>query len=219
MTHRPRMLTQYQFRSSPNHSARTREPTGCVIHYTASRDDDSALAWLRREESQASAHFVIGRTGIVMQLVTLDRAAWHAGVSEWRYKGETTSNVNDYSVGVELCNSGLLTRIGDNLFGVEVGRRVVSYDGPTPKQATLIYDDDRRIHGWWEPYPEAQMQALGHLLEDLAAAGYDLELVGHEEIAMPMGRKSDPGPAFEWDRLRRPAEDRRTRSVVIPGAP
>lgn len=213
---RPRLLTQYQYLGSPNQSSRMLDPTCCVIHYTASRDDDSPLAWLRREESQASAHFLIGRTGIVIQLVPLDRAAWHAGVSEWRHRGETLSNVNDYSVGIELCNAGLLTRLGDSLYGVEVGRRVVPYSGPPPVQATLIYDDGRRVHGYWEPYREEQMQALGHLLEDLGAAGYELELVGHEEIAMPCGRKIDPGPAFEWERLRRPADSRRTRAMVIP---
>lgn len=47
---------------------------------------------------QVSAHFVIRRSGRLLQFVSCDRRAWHAGVSSWR----DISNCNDYSVGIEL---------------------------------------------------------------------------------------------------------------------
>lgn len=47
---------------------------------------------------QVSAHFVVRRDGEVIQFVSCDRRAWHAGQSTWH--GRT--NCNDYSVGVEL---------------------------------------------------------------------------------------------------------------------
>ena len=47
---------------------------------------------------QVSAHFVIRRSGRLLQFVSCDRRAWHAGTSHWRERG----NCNDYSIGIEL---------------------------------------------------------------------------------------------------------------------
>ena len=45
-----------------------------------------------------SAHFLIRRTGELLQFVPCTRRAWHAGVSAWRGRG----GCNDYSIGIEL---------------------------------------------------------------------------------------------------------------------
>lgn len=47
---------------------------------------------------RVSAHFVIRRDGKLLQFVSCDRRAWHAGVSTWRGR----DNCNDYSIGIEL---------------------------------------------------------------------------------------------------------------------
>lgn len=47
---------------------------------------------------KVSAHFLIRRTGKLLQFVSCDRRAWHAGRSSWRGR----DNCNDYSVGIEL---------------------------------------------------------------------------------------------------------------------
>ncbi|MEQ8515731.1 MAG: 1,6-anhydro-N-acetylmuramyl-L-alanine amidase AmpD [Chromatocurvus sp.] len=54
------------------------------------------------------------------------------------------------------------------------------------------------------PYTDAQYAALSALVPALLAAYPDLTpeaIVGHSDIAP--GRKTDPGPAFDWVRLRR----------------
>src|SRR5258706_11970020 len=54
------------------------------------------------------------------------------------------------------------------------------------------------------PYEDRQYQTLAGLIGALCAAYPTLSsahVVGHSEIAP--GRKSDPGPAFDWPRLRR----------------
>ena len=48
-------------------------------------------------------------------------------------------------------------------------------------------------------FEDAQYQALNRLLEELRRR-YPIEaLAGHSDIAP--GRKTDPGPRFEWHRL------------------
>ncbi|MGA0610415.1 1,6-anhydro-N-acetylmuramyl-L-alanine amidase AmpD [Caldimonas sp. KR1-144] len=47
---------------------------------------------------EVSAHFVIRRDGELLQFVSVDERAWHAGRSHWRGR----DNVNDFSAGIEL---------------------------------------------------------------------------------------------------------------------
>ena len=47
---------------------------------------------------QVSSHFLIERTGHLVQFVSTEHRAWHAGESE--YYGRTT--VNNFSIGIEL---------------------------------------------------------------------------------------------------------------------
>ena len=47
---------------------------------------------------QVSAHFFIRRTGRIVQFVSCDQRAWHAGASRWRGR----DGCNDWSVGIEL---------------------------------------------------------------------------------------------------------------------
>jgi len=47
---------------------------------------------------QVSAHFFLRRDGELLQFVSCDERAWHAGASSWRGR----DNCNDYSIGIEL---------------------------------------------------------------------------------------------------------------------
>lgn len=47
---------------------------------------------------QVSAHFFLRRDGELLQFVSADARAWHAGESAWRGR----PNCNDYSIGIEL---------------------------------------------------------------------------------------------------------------------
>jgi len=102
---------------SPNHNAR---PAACevslvVVHSISlppgqyggdgiqrlftNRLDWSAHPYFESIRGlQVSAHFVIRRSGQLLQFVSCDRRAWHAGASRWREQ----DNCNDYSIGVEL---------------------------------------------------------------------------------------------------------------------
>lgn len=47
---------------------------------------------------EVSAHFFIGRDGVLWQFVSCDARAWHAGQSSFRGRAQC----NDYSIGIEL---------------------------------------------------------------------------------------------------------------------
>ena len=50
------------------------------------------------KDLEVSSHFLIKRTGEVIQFVSCNDRAWHAGIS--LYKGR--ENCNDFSIGIEL---------------------------------------------------------------------------------------------------------------------
>ncbi len=122
--------------------------------FTNCLDCDAHPAFDGLRGLQVSAHFLIRRDGELLQFVSADERAWHAGRSSFRGR----ERCNDFSIGVEL-------------EGLEGG----------------LFED-------------AQYQVLLWLLPVLRAH-YPLNaVVGHEHIAP--GRKADPGPGFDWRRLR-----------------
>lgn len=110
-----------------------------------------AHPWLERLRGlRVSSHFFIRRDGEVVQFVSTENRAWHAGVSRF----ENRERCNDFSLGIEL-------------EGTDV-----------------------------TPYTDAQYLSLAKLTR-LLRTRYPLRAArGHEHIAP--GRKTDPGPAFNW---------------------
>ena len=159
--------------ASPNHGER---PTGAevslvVIHNISLPPDEFGGDWvedffLNRLDAavhpyfstisglQVSAHFYVRRDGRIVQFVSCDHRAWHAGQSIWRGR----ENCNDYSVGIELEGSD------------------------------------------FQPYLPAQYEALWSLLDALRQRYPIAAIAGHCHVAP--GRKTDPGPHFDWAALR-----------------
>jgi N-acetylmuramoyl-L-alanine amidase len=89
---------------SPNyiHYNKTRNIQSVVIHYTGMRSLQSAVERLLSKKYEVSCHYLISRTGKIMQLVKDNNIAWHAGISNWfKFK-----NLNKNSIGIELENKG-----------------------------------------------------------------------------------------------------------------
>jgi len=66
--------------------------------FTNRLDWDAHPYYQRIRGLQVSAHFFIRRDGEVMQFVSCEERAWHAGPSSWQGR----DNCNDYSIGIEL---------------------------------------------------------------------------------------------------------------------
>ena len=85
---------------SPNFDQR--RPNFVILHQTSNDNTATALATLTDPQRKVSAHYLIGRDGVVMQLVDETARAWHAGESWW---GGNT-DLNSASIGIELDNTG-----------------------------------------------------------------------------------------------------------------
>lgn len=104
---------------------------------------------------RVSAHFLILRTGELMQFVSADARAWHAGVSQF----DGRERCNDFSIGIELEGSDFV------------------------------------------PFEPAQYHCLAALTHALLRRYPLVSVVGHEHVAP--GRKTDPGPYFDWPAYRK----------------
>ncbi|KKK53339.1 hypothetical protein LCGC14_3095790, partial [marine sediment metagenome] len=194
------------------------EVLGTVVHYTAGGRASGSARWFQNPDSHVSAQYVVGRSGAVWRCVPERLAAWHAGVSEMVIDGESLSDgrgsANAFTIGIELANHGLLTSLNGDFY-YEIGGSLRRYRGPEPEPATLVYDSGLEVDGWWEPYPDEQLNTLQELLRGIAkrhGGEAARNLVGHEEIAMPLGtRKRDPGPLFPWERFSRRGPRRTSR--------
>jgi AmpD protein len=109
---------------------------------------------------RVSAHFLIRRDGTVMQFVSANDRAWHAGVSSFCGR----ERCNDFSIGIELEGTD------------------------------------------FEAFEAIQYERLAELTDALQARYPLTDVAGHEHIAP--GRKTDPGPFFDWDRYRKSLDRR-----------
>ena len=126
-----------------------------VVEFFTNRLDAAAHPFFETiRDLRVSAHFFIRRDGAVIQFVSCNLRAWHAGQSEWKGR----ARCNDFSIGIELEGS-------DHV-----------------------------------PFEDAQYTALARLANAIRRAYPIADVVGHADIAP--GRKTDPGPFFDWPRLR-----------------
>lgn len=188
-----------EWAASPYHSTRSSQKVEVVIlHFTAGPRLEGTVNYFKSNSSQVSAHFVVGKDGRTVQMVPLDRAAHHAGKSAL----PGIASVNRSSIGIEIVNWGKLRKSGTGFTSSSFNERTqkyAPYAGPTPVEV-------RGSGGstYWEPFTDAQYVALSRLLVDLVRRFPTIKFVtGHEHVAIPRGRKPDPGPAFDWSRIRR----------------
>jgi len=158
-------------RPSPNYDRRPGNPISLLVIHNISlppgefggpyiedlflnQVDYNAHPWFENLKGlKVSAHFLVRRDGSIVQFVSTDFRAWHAGVS----KHAGRERCNDFSIGIEVEGTDTL------------------------------------------PYLDAQYVTLGALVP-LLRSRYPLTATrGHEDIAR--GRKTDPGPAFDWGRF------------------
>ncbi len=86
------MPTNIKFVASPNKSSRQGQRIQFIILHNTQGSLTSTLSWFQQTRSQVSAHYVVGREGELIQMVSDTDNAWHAG----------DSTVNRQSIGIEI---------------------------------------------------------------------------------------------------------------------
>ncbi len=140
---------------------------------------DPSLCIATLECLRLSSHYLVARDGDVFQLVGENDVAFHAGRSVMPNDGRV--DVNGFSIGIELVSSHP--------------------------------DDDQEVASGRIPaYTEKQYESLDRLLCLIRSRHAIHSLVGHDEIAGDLAvdrglrtaatKKKDPGPFFEWSRVR-----------------
>lgn len=66
--------------------------------FTNTLDTEAHPYYAQLRGQRVSAHFLVRRSGEIVQFVPCGKRAWHAGVSLWQRR----SRCNDFSIGVEL---------------------------------------------------------------------------------------------------------------------
>jgi len=144
-----------------------------VIHYTQTFSIQDALSIL--DARKLSAHFILDEKGRVIQLVDTEKKAWHAGESSFQGR----KNLNDFSIGVELVNPGLLKDKARWAFGYE-----------------------NHLGQDWGNWPDSQIKSLCKLLTWIKKNHPGcIDVVGHSDVSP--GRKIDPGPIFPWGKVKK----------------
>jgi AmpD protein len=119
---------------------------------------------------RVSAHFLIRRDGQLMQFVSAEARAWHAGASSFQGR----ERCNDFSIGIELEGSDFV------------------------------------------PFEQRQYDSLAALTCALQQRYPLKHVAGHEHIAP--GRKTDPGPFFDWNIYRQRVEKLQEAAAVAANA-
>ena len=100
--HLPPLPLAYHYIASPNFDNRpSGETVSCIVlHSTVVPTTEDTVKIFLDPKREVSAHFVVGKDGQVIQMVPVEKRAWHAGESVL----ENKPRVNEYSVGIEMVN-------------------------------------------------------------------------------------------------------------------
>lgn len=188
-------LMKVEFLESPNKSERKDEIRGIVLHHTGPGSIKAIVNWLRDPAAKAAAHYVVGTGAELIQLVNTSKAAWHAGTSSALLDGKVRDNLNNCTIGIEICNVGVLTKDQNGKFHYEDGRNTVEWKGTTPIVGKIIYPSGHELVGYFPPYPQIQIDKVVELCKSLIAKYPQIgkeDILTHYGIATPEGRKNDP---------------------------
>lgn len=159
------------------------QPGGVTVHYTADRNVKRVISSLK--EKGYNYHLLIDRDGSVIQTGYLDKSVWHAGKAEWNGKSPNKEHAS-----IALVSWGYLFE-QDNGFFSWSGDQVSKMDAV--KRGNNLQGEHKKIRAW-DAATMLQETKLLEVLSWFRASGISpADICGHDECALPAGRKEDPG--------------------------
>lgn len=172
-------------------------PRFVVMHFTTGTKIESTVSHFIDGSSGVSTHLLIGRDGRVIQFLPFNKVAQHCGYSYW----ERLSNLNYYSIGIELDNAGLLSRSRDT--SGWVSRKVPIPDDMVQQKVSWkqFKASDPKRYPAWEKFTKVQLKVALNIVKALKEH-YDsiTDILGHEDVNI--NNRYDPGPLFPMAKFR-----------------
>lgn len=176
-----------------NVKGRIEWPEGVVIHYPVWTQDPRRVDDLARmRENNGHTYLIMDGAGQLWQDNEMTEWGWHAGRSRW--PGVTGNIISCRLLGIEVCSWGKLnnSRVdtdtdpwGNEIQNTRYGKKIFSENVPA---------------GTYQAFTVEQLKTLTEFILWAHLCKPEIfkirNVVGHSEVAIPAGRKPDPGWAM-----------------------
>jgi N-acetyl-anhydromuramyl-L-alanine amidase AmpD len=155
-----------------------------VLHHTVSNGNaKNVMAWWNKTPAKVGTAFIIDREGVIHQCFSSKHWAHHLGT-----KAKNNKQLNQESIGIELCSWGPLTRKenpmlkGNPKFFSSTGTEI-------PKEEVVKLDKLFRGHLYYQKYTSSQLISLQILVNYLCemyniSKKYNSDMCEYSRMAM-----------------------------------
>jgi N-acetyl-anhydromuramyl-L-alanine amidase AmpD len=163
-------LSKGQFFEEPS------DKTQIYLHHTAGNGNAEGVSrYWNSNDSQIATAFVVGENGTIVQCFSSKHWAWHLGIDsqDFTTRGLPYKNLNKLSVGIEVCNWGMLKEKNGKFYNY-VGGEI------NPSYVTTLETPYKGYKHWYK-YTDAQIEATRQLVTYLCEI-YDIPKAYRKEI-------------------------------------
>ena len=170
-------LNLIQERLSPGQYIAEEHPKKQVyLHHTAGGGDARAVSrFWNSNPSKIGTAFVIGAKGEIVQCFSSKHWGWHLGVGADIFKANKLPfiDLNKTSIGIELCNFGMLKQVNGKFYNY--------VNGVIPSSMVTKLDEPFKGNLFWQKYTDEQIESTRKLVIYLCET-YNIPLDYNESI-------------------------------------
>lgn len=173
-----------RFVESPHYEKVSNRTIRYVVLHTVEGSLQGCVSWFRNPKSQVSAHFIVGFSGEIVQMVREEDVAWHAGNRRYNLESigiehEGFADKNLWTM-AQYRASAAITRYICRKYGLPIDREhIISHQSITPERRrdpgphfdwdlylTLVKGEAKEsaqakkpenpVPGWWKSAEEAE---------------------------------------------------------------
>ena len=129
------------------------------LHHTAGGGNPIAVAkYFHQKQERVATAFVIGEKGTIVQLFSSKHWAYHLGLKPevFAEKGVNYQSLDKISIGIEICNFGMLKKQNGNFINY-IG-------GKVDRSQVTELNGKYKGHIFWQRYTDEQIESTRQLL-------------------------------------------------------